>query len=120
MSRVGRAALGALALALLLTGCSQVAALAPVGGDAEAAARIATIDVLLAQGVELGEAPECQSTDEAISCTGTTADGQQIVASATTAADSPLEVSVGGTTIFTGTVADVIADASRQTSGSTP
>ncbi|MFT4210632.1 MAG: hypothetical protein QM626_02065 [Microbacterium sp.] len=120
MSRARRAALCAVALPLLLAGCSQVAALAPVGGDAEAAARIATIDVLLAQGVELGEAPQCASTDETIRCTGTTADGEQIEAQATTAADSPLEVSIAGTTVFTGTVADVIGEASRPTPGSTP
>lgn len=53
------AALGAVAITLLLGGCSQVAALAPVGGDGLAEVRYGAIDVLLAEGVDVLEAPVC-------------------------------------------------------------
>lgn len=45
---------------LVITGCaSQVAALAPVGGDDITAVRFAAIDVLLAKGVAIMQAPVC-------------------------------------------------------------
>lgn len=100
--------------ALLLTGCSQVSALAPVGGDRATEIRFATIDLLLDEGIELGEAPTCtQAEDAAVSCTGTTADGTEISVTSSAEDQASLEVTVGGKVIYSGAISDVIEKAAR-------
>ena len=106
--------LGALALAstLALGGCSQVAAIAPVGGNHLTEVRFATIDVLQQKGIALEEVPTCaRASDGAISCTGTTADGAAVTA--TSPADDPdsFTVTVGSGPVFTGSVSAVIDQA---------
>lgn len=97
------------ALAVLaLAGCSQVAALAPVGGDDVAEVRFATIDVLLDKGVEILEAPTCELAGTVITCAGTTTGGDAITATSSTDADATLEVDVGSTTVFSGSLLDVL------------
>jgi len=97
------------ALAVLaLSGCSQVSALAPVGGDDVSEVRFATIDVLLSSHVEVLEAPTCSLDGETITCAGTTMDGDAIASTSGTTLDSTLEVTVGGASIFSGTLGSVL------------
>lgn len=102
-----------IALAAGLAGCSQVAALAPVGGDALSEVRFAAIDVLLQKGVAVGQAPDCVATAAAIECSGTTVEGAAINVSSQRGADATLEVSVGGTSLFSGRLQDVLDAAAR-------
>lgn len=109
-----RRVIGIVAAVLLLTGCSQVAALAPVGGNRPTEIRFAAIDVLLEQEVEVREAPTCtMAGDKAVSCTGTTADGKEISVTSSAEDQASLEVTVGGTVIYSGTIADVIEKSIR-------
>lgn len=108
-----RRALLAVALVAALAGCSQVAALAPVGGDRMAEVRFATIDVLLDKGIDVGEAPVCETTGDTIACAGTTSDGDPIASTSTTGDAAPLDVLVGGDSIFSGDLATVLAEAAR-------
>ena len=98
---------------LALAGCSQVSALAPVGGDDVSEVRFATIDVLLAQGVEILEAPTCALAGDVISCAGTALDGRDLASTSGTTLDSTLEVTVGGTSIFSGTLGSVLDAGAR-------
>ena len=99
--------------ALALAGCSQMAALTPVGGDIITGTRIATNDVLIAQGVKVLVAPVCTTVPEGFTCTGSTVDGQEIVAKAGPTAPQALTITVGGTQIFQGTVQDVLQKAAE-------
>ena len=110
MTRAGPALLLAGAL---LVGCSQVDALAPVGGDRLAEVRFATNDVLVARSVPLLTAPVCTAEGAAVTCTGTTVDQQTVTATSTAADPDTLEVTVGSTTVFSGSVQDVLTAAAR-------
>lgn len=103
-----------LAAAALLAGCSQVAALAPVGGDRPTEIRYATIDVLLDHDVEVLEAPTCQmAEDRAVTCTGTTVDGEEISAVSTAVDQSDFEVTVGDEVLFSGSIDEIIEKSMR-------
>lgn len=108
---------------LALAGCSQVAQLQPVAGDAVTSVRIATNDVLLEESIPVLIAPVCTMNGADFRCTGSTREGEEIVAVAVTKAESgatkdqwgapepaviDLDVSVAGKSIFTGTVQDVL------------
>ncbi|KZE33983.1 hypothetical protein [Microbacterium sp. T32] len=95
-----------------LAGCSQVAAIAPVGGNHLTEVRFATIDVLQQQGVALEEVPTCtRASDGAISCAGTTADGAAVTAASPADDPDSFTVTVGSDTVFTGSVSAVIDQA---------
>ncbi len=100
---------------IALAGCSQVAAIAPVGGDHLTEVRFATIDVLQQKGVALEAVPTCTADEGAVSCAGSTASGDDITA--TSPADDPdsFTVVVGSETIFTGSVSAVIDQAAGVT-----
>ena len=107
------AAAAALAAALL-TGCSQVDALAPVGGDRATEIRFATIDLLLDENIDLLEVPTCtESDDKAVSCTGTTVDGDTITVESTAADQATMTIKVGDTVLYDGTIDDLIEKAAR-------
>jgi hypothetical protein len=111
--------------ATALAGCSQIAALAPVGGDTVASVRYAVIDVLLAHDVAVLEAPTCVQDTAAISCTGSVVGGGAISASAVSPTPSPspgpqddapdlvLEVIVDGESLYSGSLQSVIDEAVR-------
>ncbi|GAA2235219.1 hypothetical protein N1031_10105 [Herbiconiux moechotypicola] len=117
--------------AVALAGCTQVAALAPVGGNAVAEVRYGAIDVLLAHGVDLLEVPTCAAADDdtsspaatpatpagtggtIVTCTGSTTSGQAIEVVSSTAADAVLTVTVDGDTLFTGDLQQVLDEAAR-------
>ena len=86
---------------LVITGCaSQVAALAPVGGDDITAVRFAAIDVLLAKGVAIMQAPVCTEVAARYTCSGTTTDGAAITVTAgspTPVGFSPLAMTLTAT-----------------------
>lgn len=109
------AASGALAVVAMLAGCSQLAALAPVGGNGLAEVRFGAIDVLQREGVDLLRAPVCAkaATGPAVTCTGATLDGRPISVSSSTADDAQLEIVVGDETLFRGPLADVLDEAAR-------
>jgi uncharacterized membrane protein YgdD (TMEM256/DUF423 family) len=107
-----RGLLGAM-LVVALAGCSQVSALAPVGGDRMAEVRFATIDVVLDSGIAVREAPVCATSGDTIACLGTTAAGEIIAATSTTGDQPPLTVLLDGTSIFSGDLATVLAEAVR-------
>ncbi|GAB2911088.1 hypothetical protein GCM10027047_06680 [Rhodococcus aerolatus] len=117
MTRVGPA-LAVLPALLLgaLAGCSQVAALAPVGGDRLAEVRFATNDVLVERAVALLTAPVCTADGEAVTCTGSTVDQQPVTATSSAADPGTLVVTVGPTTVFSGSLQDVLTAAARPSS----
>lgn len=101
----------ALAAVMSLAGCSQVAAIAPVGGDRVSNVRYAALDVLVAEGVELLTAPDCVEKDRSVSCTGSSLDGATITVTSTAADEDHLEIVVGTATLFSGSLSAVINDA---------
>lgn len=101
-------------LALLLAGCSQVAAIAPVGGDHLAEVRYAAIDVLLAEDVELLTAPDCaQAASGEVTCTGETLDGTQISVVSPADDQTVLTVTVGDRELYSGSIMKIIDEAAR-------
>ena len=94
--------------ALALSACSQVSALTPVGGTAITSVRNATYDVLVDQQVPILEAPVCTPSDSGFTCTGSTVDGAEIVATAQGTNPYPMTITVGGTVIFEGNAQDVL------------
>ncbi|WP_437385653.1 hypothetical protein [Plantibacter flavus] len=106
-----------LAVPLGLLGCSQIAAVAPVGGDHLAEVRYATIDVLLDQGVDVMVAPDCeQAADSTVTCTGETTDGERILSVSEAADPTRVTVTVGDDQVFDGVILDVLDDAARDAS----
>lgn len=101
---------------LALAGCSQIDALAPVGGDSITSVRNAVYDVLSAEGVEILVAPQCVTEDIQFTCTGSTTDGATITAVAEKTTPYPLTITIGDATIFTGNATDVLEAALREAS----
>ncbi len=119
--RVGAAARVAAAVLLIvaagmLAGCSQVAALAPVGGNHETEVRYAAIDVLTTSGVAVLTAPVCATAGGAVTCSGTTVSGETVTV--VSPADDPvvLTVTVGEKQLYSGSIMDVLDAAARSTS----
>jgi hypothetical protein len=84
-----------------LSGCSQAAALAPVGGDRIVAVRVAAINVLLSQGVEFVAAPTCSAGDDSgVTCDGQTEEGLRIKAHSSSASPGELIVAVGEEVVY--------------------
>ena len=99
-----------------LTGCaSQIAALKPVGGDALAGVRTATIDLVLAEGFEFLEAPVCTQTSEEIRCVGSTTENFKVTAVSVLDGTAAVSVMLGAETIYQGPVADVLEQAASDT-----
>lgn len=95
-------------VALVLTGCSQVAALTPVGGTAITSVRNATYQVLVQQQVPILVAPQCESATEGFTCEGSTIDGLAITTTASATAPYEMTVTVGDEVVFDGTAQDVL------------
>lgn len=101
---------------LALAGCSQIDALAPVGGDSITSVRNAVYDVLTAEGIEILVAPQCATEDTQFTCTGSTTDGAAIIAVAEKTTPYPLTITVGDSTLFTGNATDVLDAALQEAS----
>lgn len=98
---------------LALAGCSQVEALAPVGGNHMTEIRYAAIDILLAKDIDVLVAPVCEQSGEAVSCTGETADGQEITVTSPADATDTVVVTVGDETVYDGKYWNILDDAVR-------
>ncbi len=72
-------AAAACAAAVTITGCSQVAQLRPVAGDALITLRTVTIDTVLDSGGTFKTVPACSADGENLSCEGLTSDGQAVL-----------------------------------------
>jgi hypothetical protein len=107
MKRLTAAAVIAIA-ALLLTACSQVASLTPVGGSSITSVRNAANDVLIDQDVPILVAPTCSAVDSGFTCVGSTVDGAEILVTAAGTAPYDMTVSVGGSVIFEGNAQAVL------------
>lgn len=114
-SAVKWAVTGSLILAMAgLTGCaSQIAALRPVGGDALAGVRTATIDLVLAQGYEFLEAPVCSQDETQITCLGSTTENSEVASVSLLDGNANVTVTVDGETLYQGSIAEVLEKAAR-------
>ncbi len=93
----------------VLAGCSQIAAIAPVGGNHLTEVRFATIDVLQEQGIALQDVPTCTRGDDgSVACTGTTSTGDDIAASSPGSDPDRVTVTVSSKVVFDGSVSEVI------------
>lgn len=98
-----------------LGACSQVQAIAPVGGDRLALVRFAGNDVLAEQGVAVATYPVCRQDASAVTCTGTTLTGDPIVFSEPAATPLVLTVTVAGRSLYSGSAQAVVDRVSRPT-----
>jgi hypothetical protein len=111
--RLGALATGA-AIMLALTGCSQIAAIAPVGGDHLAEVRFAANDLLLQADVELLTAPACATeSDGAIMCEGETVNGEKIAVKSPADDPESLTVTVGSDTLYSGSIQEALEKSLR-------
>ena len=100
------------AAGLAAAGCSQVAAISPVGGSRLAEVRFAVGDVLVREGIELLVAPVCaEEPDATIGCDGTTLDGAPIIARAPGDDLDTLTITVDGETLSAGSIMGVLGTA---------
>jgi hypothetical protein len=111
-ARWGARALCGAAIALV-AGCSQVSALAPVGGDDITTLRIAIDDMLSAQQVPVLVSPKCVAEGDAFACTGSTKDGSPIVATSPPGEPRTMSVTVGAEVIYEGEVQSVVEKAAE-------
>jgi hypothetical protein len=105
-----------LAAALLIGGCSQIDAYAPVSGVPKSTIEIAIGDVLAAQAVPVLVRPECRLIDELYTCEGSTTTGERIFATSTSVKPFMLSLSVGEKKIYDGDAQDAINSAMRANS----
>jgi hypothetical protein len=104
----------ALAAVSGLAGCSQVAAIAPVGGDHLAEVRYAAIDVLLDADTDVLTAPVCaQATSGEVTCAGKTTEGDDIAVVSPADDQTIVTVTVGDRELYSGSIMDVLNDAAR-------
>lgn len=109
LRRRGRAAAVLLLAGLSLTGCSQVAAVAPVGGTRLAQVRFGTLDALVEADIEVLTAPVCtEAAAGTITCTGTALDGRAITSVSRGASPDSLKVVVDGDIIYSGSLTDLL------------
>lgn len=94
MKHMWRRTAVAAAAVVALAGCSQAAQFTPVAGDAVTSVRIATIDVALNQGLQVGAAPVCTYEGTEYDCKGTLVDNRELTSTATqvSKADVPTEL----------------------------
>ena len=119
MSRARRlAALTTTAVIVLaLAGCSQIAAIAPVGGDHLAEVRFAANDLLLQADVELLTAPVCTTAaDGAITCEGENVAGEKITVESPADDQESLTVTVGADTLYSGSIQEALEKSLRPAS----
>jgi len=97
-----------LALVWALGGCSQLDALAPVGGAAIADMRYAANEVLLEKNIDILVAPVCSGEGLELRCTGETVNNETITAASTSEDESTFELMVGTETVYSGDVQAVL------------
>lgn len=95
-------------LAAALCGCSQVDALAPVGGAGIADMRYAINEVLLEKDVDILVAPVCVGQALGLRCVGETTAQETITATSTSEDESTFELVVGTEILYSGDVQSVL------------
>lgn len=110
-AQAGLAIVVALAASSLVGCASQIDSLAPVSGDDVSAVRAATTDVLLAQQVDILEAPVCAKSETAITCEGKLTNGSTVSVDAPLDAPDTMTVTVAGEVIYEGSIQDVLSAA---------
>lgn len=108
--------LATVACGLLLSACSQIDSLTPVGGAAVTSVRNATNDVLVDQQVSILVAPVCTEVDSGFTCTGSTTDGREILTKAGGTSPYELTILIDGEVIYTGTAKEVLEAAVLESS----
>lgn len=99
----------------LVSGCSQVSALAPVGGDRVTGVRYAANDLLVDAGIEVLTAPVCvQASDKGVTCEGTTRDAQPIRVVSRADDQARMTLTVGDRTLYDGDIQTVLEEAMRR------
>jgi hypothetical protein len=99
----------ALMAVLALSGCSQISAIAPVGGDRVSEVRYAALDVLAQNEVDVLTVPTCSMADDReVTCTGSTLEGGTIDVVSTAADQTEFTVTVAGETLFSGSIQSVL------------
>lgn len=101
-------AIGGAILTLALAGCSQIDALAPVGGAEIADLRYATNEVLLEKGVDILVAPVCDGQGAALRCVGETVGNETITTTLTSENEESFDLVVGERLIHSGPVQAVL------------
>lgn len=108
----GRIVVAGAGLTLALTGlsgcASQLDALAPVGGDDLSMVRTAATTLLLANNLEILDAPQCEKSETDISCVGSLFDGSEVLVEAPLEPFGSMTVTVGGSVLFEGDLKKVI------------
>ena len=100
------------AAGLAAAGCSQVAAISPVGGSRLAEVRFAVGDVLVREGIELLVAPVCAAEPDAtIGCEGTRLDGARIIATAPGDDLDTVTITVDDESLYAGSIMGVLETA---------
>lgn len=100
----------------LLSACSQISSLTPVGGAALTSVRNATYDVLVDQQIPILVAPQCTSTEAGFTCTGSTTGGEEILAQAGSEAPYELKITIDGRIVFEGSAQEVLEAAVLESS----
>ncbi|MCC6854975.1 MAG: hypothetical protein IT189_02815 [Microbacteriaceae bacterium] len=99
-------------LALTLTGCTQLAAIAPVGGARVSEVRYAALDLLVRDDVDVLVAPVCEMADDReVTCSGTTLNGGTIEVVSSASDQANLTVTVDGSVLYSGSIQDVLESA---------
>ncbi|TQK20300.1 hypothetical protein FBY40_2829 [Microbacterium sp. SLBN-154] len=100
----------ALTVALAAAGCSQIAAIAPVGGDRLAEVRYAVNDILIEEGIDILVAPVCTvGADEVtVACEGSTRDERAIDAVSEAASSDQIVVRVDDEVVYEGSLMTVL------------
>ncbi|NYF17631.1 hypothetical protein HDC37_002476 [Microbacterium sp. AK009] len=108
--RSASAILLAPAVVLAVAGCSQIAAIAPVGGDRLAEVRYAVNDVLIEEGIDILVAPVCTvGADEVtVTCEGSTGDERTIDATSEVESSDQIVVRVGDEVVYEGSLSAVL------------
>jgi len=109
--RVASAAVIALSLAAVSGCASQLDALAPVGGDDLSMVRSASTTILLANNLEILDAPQCEKSETEIACVGSLLDGSEVLVTAPLDPFGSMTVTVGGSVVFEGDLKKVIEQA---------
>jgi hypothetical protein len=103
-----------LGITMSLTACaSQIAGLAPVGGDTAFMIRTAAIDVLLAHKLTIRDAPACTDIGDGYSCVGSLTDGATIVVTAPGSEPVTMTVHVGDLVLYDGSIQQVLDDTAQ-------
>lgn len=97
----------ALLLALVGSGCSQIAVLAPVASRVTSV-RAAALDILVDRGIDMMTSPVCTVNGDDISCVGSTFEAQPITVESHADNPSELTVVVGGVKLYAGSVQTIL------------